>query len=122
MREEGIPFRNAHKIVSILVSQAVEQGKGISDLSLQSLNEIAIQTIGAPLKLSREKLKLTLDPKHFVTIRKLRGGPSPSEITRALEAQQHRLHSLEQWLSERETCLATALAQLDTILSNWQYK
>ncbi|SDF97059.1 argininosuccinate lyase [Fontibacillus panacisegetis] len=122
VREEGIPFRNAHKIVSILVSQAVEQSKGISDLSLQSLNEIAIHTIGAPLKLSREKLKLTLDPKHFVNIRKLRGGPSPSEITRALEDQQHRLHSLEQWLSERETYLATALAQLDAILSNWQYK
>lgn len=121
VREEEISFRNAHKIVSRLVSQAVEQGEGVGELDLQSLNEIAIHTIGVPLKLSGEKFKLALDPEHFVNIRKLRGGPSPSEIKRALEAQHSRLHSLEQWLSERETHVATASTRLDEILSNWQY-
>ncbi|MFC3745100.1 argininosuccinate lyase [Paenibacillus sp. GCM10012306] len=120
VREEGIPFRSAHSIVSKLVSQAVEQGQGARDLSLEALNEIAIATIGVPLTLSEEKLKLALDPEHFVHVRKLRGGPSPVEIKRALEAQNHRLHGLEQWLSERETHLATASVQLDDILSHWQ--
>jgi argininosuccinate lyase len=122
VREEGLSFRNAHKIVSQLVTQAVQQGDQISDLSLQSLNEAAIHAIGLPLRLSEKQLKLALDPEHFVNVRKLRGGPSPGEMKRALKAQQSRLNSLEQWLGKREAQLASASAQLDSILIDWQIK
>lgn len=119
VREEGIPFRSAHSIVSRFVSQSVEQGKGVGELSLRALNEIAIHTMGVSLNLSEEKFRQALDPVHFVHVRKLRGGPSPGEVKRALGTQNHRLHSVQQWLHERETHVAAALVQLDDRLSDF---
>ncbi|WP_425465043.1 argininosuccinate lyase [Paenibacillus sinopodophylli] len=122
VREEGLSFRNAHKIVSHLVSQAIQQNDLINDLSLQSLNEAAIHTIGLPLRLSEKQFKLALDPQHFVNVRKLCGGPSPGEMKRALKGQLHRLTTLEKWLSDKEAQLASASEQLNTSLLDWQIK
>ncbi|WP_082310972.1 argininosuccinate lyase [Paenibacillus sp. FJAT-27812] len=122
VREEGLSFRKAHLVVSKLVTLAAERGDHVSDLSLQSLNEAAIKTIGIPLRLSEKQLKQALDPYHFVQIRTLRGGPSPSEMNRSLNAQQKRLNDLNLWLKERADRLEAAAAELNFILSNWLIK
>lgn len=118
VREEGLSFREAHTIVSKLVAIAVQSGDSLSDLGLHSLNEAALQTIGIPLRLNEQQLKEALDPRHFVQIRTLRGGPSPAEMTRSLQARHHNLASLTLWVKDRETSLESASSKLDSLLSD----
>lgn len=122
VREQGLSFRKAHSIVSRLVTLTVQQGGKISDINLQSLNEAAVQIIGFPLKLNDEQLKQALDPAHFVQIRSIRGGPSPSEMHRSLKLQYERLADLELWLKKRASRLEAAAAGLNLILSDWLNK
>ncbi|WP_169083523.1 argininosuccinate lyase [Paenibacillus sp. PL91] len=122
VREEGLSFRKAHSVVSKLVTIAAQRGDHLSDLSLHALNEAAVQTIGIPLRLSEQQLKQALDPNHFVHIRTLRGGPSPTEMNRSLDAQQKRLLGLNLWLKERAAKLEAAAAELNLILSGWLSK
>lgn len=122
VRDEGLSFHKAHSIVSKLVKHAVQHGNKIADLNIEELNEAAIQTIGFPLGLTDEQLKLALEPAHFVNIRSLRGGPSPAEMNRALTVQQDRLSELALWLEERESRLAAGAAEIDLILTDWIIK
>lgn len=122
VRDEGLSFHKAHSIVSKLVTHAVQHGNKIADLNLEALNEAAIQTIGIPLGLTEEQLKQALEPAHFVNIRRLRGGPSPAEMNRALTVQQDRLSELALWLEERESRLAAGAADIDLILTDWIIK
>lgn len=119
VREEGLSFKIAHTIVSKLVADAVENGHTVKDLNIEGLNKAAA-TLGINnLKLNTSQLEQALDPVHFVRIRKLRGGPSPTEVERALGIQGDRQIGLRQWLVEREGKLHGALIGLDKILSSW---
>lgn len=119
VRKEGLSFKLAHTIVSRLVTDAIQNGQTVRDLNLRHLTQIAA-TVGVDqLKLNAEELEQALDPKHFVHIRKLRGGPSPTEVLRALRVQEDRQNALQQWLEEQEGQLQGALAEVDHLICGW---
>ncbi|WP_042166340.1 argininosuccinate lyase [Paenibacillus gorillae] len=120
VREEGLSFRSSHSIVSKLVTSAVKRGAGVGDLNLVSLNEAAAAAgEHKPLKLSAESLRKALDPENFVRVRTLQGGPAPSELRRALEAQNSRQTELKRWLEDNDQKRKKSLKHLDIILNEW---
>jgi argininosuccinate lyase len=119
VRTEGLSFRQAHSIVSRIVTHLTESGTSISGLNWDVVNT-AIQEIAAkPLALTFEQLEEAISPEHFVHIRHVRGGPNPEEVARALEAQSLRLDTQEQWTLGTTNKLRSVDANLDLILNGW---
>lgn len=119
VRTDRLSFRNAHHIVSQVVKRSVAAGLAASEITLELVNEIALQVIGRKLSLTAEELRLALDPVHFVDIRTLPGGPSPAEIRRAIAARKTSQRSQEQWLASARSRVEGALAELDRTLAGW---
>ncbi|HHW15393.1 MAG TPA: argininosuccinate lyase [Firmicutes bacterium] len=99
VREKGVPFRAAHRIVSALVTEGLRRGTRLIDLTPESLDKAAIDVTGKPLGLSPEVFHQAIDPVRFVMVRDRVGGPAPSETTRMLA---ERTTSLAGWRETRD--------------------
>jgi argininosuccinate lyase len=119
VRREGLSFRAAHAVVAALVRAASDAGLSVRHLTIERLNEAARETIGRPLSLTPEELKLALDPAHFIAVRKLKGGPNPREVDRALSERAVRQEQEYEWVLETKAFLAAKLEGLDTVLAGW---
>jgi argininosuccinate lyase len=119
VRKEGLTFRSSHKVVARLVKEALEAGSSVRDITLEQLNDAANAIVGRRLGLTGDELAIALDPVNFVTVRRLRGGPNPLEVERALHSQAERLAKEQAWLNRTRNELSSKLAELDTILSGW---
>jgi len=73
---KGVPFRNAHGIVSRLVSYCMEKGKRMEDLNLDEFR-------GFSKKFSKDVLSL-LDVRKSINRRNSKGGTSLSQVRREI--------------------------------------
>jgi argininosuccinate lyase len=119
VREVGLPFRQAHKIVAGMVQAAVKAGKGSNDLTLDMLQASAQAVLGHPLDFSEEQFALALDPEHFVAVRSVAGGVAPAataqvldDLAWRLQADEERLAGAEQRLAQAEAARRAECAQL----------
>ena len=80
-----VPFRDAHEIVGGTVHYAIEQGKPLSDLSLQEL-----QSFGAMIK---DDVYDVLTLEGSINARNHFGGTAPERVKEALAAAVARLES-----------------------------
>ncbi|MBP1156429.1 MULTISPECIES: argininosuccinate lyase [unclassified Paenibacillus] len=119
VRTDGLSFRKAHHIVSSVVKKAMAEGLAASEVSLEMVNEAALQVIERRLLLDEEKLKQSLNPVHFVHIRTLPGGPGPTEMKRMLEERKHQQTALSKWLQEAQDKRRSALERLDVVMAGW---
>jgi argininosuccinate lyase len=95
VRTEGISFREAHHLVSAAV-------KSLGEYSAASMVD-AVQTLAPrylqrPLAVSRAGLMESLDPRHFVSIRKVPGGPSPEAVRPALDQAEGEIAGNRAWV------------------------
>ncbi len=79
-----VPFRDAHEIVGSTVHYAIEQGKPLSDLSLEEL-----QSFGAMIQ---EDVYDVLTLEGSVNARSHFGGTAPARVREALAAAKDRLN------------------------------
>ncbi|MFZ5816335.1 MAG: argininosuccinate lyase [Bacillota bacterium] len=86
VREEQIPFRQAHHVVSRFVQVLRSEQRTLPDASLVELNTAAQAVLGRPTGLTEEGFRRAIDPRHFVERRAVVGGPAPREVRRALQA------------------------------------
>jgi argininosuccinate lyase len=117
VREEQLSFRTAHTIVSSVVRKALELGNSKRYLSLELLNDSALEVIGRKLKINEESLTLALNPKHFVKVREIIGGPNPSEVGRALNGQAQRLDNEKAWLDSKRSSIHNAHEKVERALN-----
>jgi argininosuccinate lyase len=90
VREENISFRQAHSIVSGMVTHALIHHLSPDNLNSDLLAQIAQEKIGREVHLSGAALHQALDPVTFVNKRTGYGGSAPSatgEILDSLEEQ-----------------------------------
>ena len=80
-----VPFRDAHEIVGGTVHYAIEQGKPLSDLSLEEL-----QNFGPMIK---DDVYDVLTLQGSVNARNHFGGTAPERVKEALDAAITRLNS-----------------------------
>lgn len=112
VRTEHLPFRTAHHIVAKSVRSAIELQ---TDITYEILQRSAQEIINKPLSLSEEDFSKTLDPQHFVSIRKILGGPAPVETRRALSVERESEAKDEAWYEERMSGLKTYRSHLEQL-------
>jgi argininosuccinate lyase len=88
VRESGVSFKDAHAIVSSVVSLAESEGVGVGGISPGLVDRAAEGVVGRRLGLEEGVISRALDPVRFVEIRTLPGGPAPQEVTRMLEERR----------------------------------
>lgn len=90
VREAGLPFRVAHKVVATLVQDAVNAGLTSSQLTLAMLQEAARNVLGRVLPLSETQFRQALDPVHFIAVRTGLGGVAPAATAAVLDNLEQR--------------------------------
>jgi argininosuccinate lyase len=95
VREYHISFRQAHAIVSRFVQTLAGQGQTPRDCDVGLLNTTASQVLGKDISIEPEQYQQAIDPEHFVSVRQVQGGPSPSEVQRQIQEAEQSLDELE---------------------------
>jgi argininosuccinate lyase len=105
VREEGLSFKAAHR----LVAQTVKRVSGIdaphSEI-VDALLAVAEEGLGRPLHTSRTKLIEALSPMHFVEVRQVIGGPAPNQVADFLKRQKQIAAEDRSWAREKANLLA----------------
>jgi argininosuccinate lyase len=109
VREYGVPFRSAHKIVGSLVKSLLAAKQTLADVTPGIVRKIAQSSAGIELSVKAEDLISLSSPLKIVKSHKVIGGPAPSEVKRALLARKKNLavaksalHKMKQRLKEAE--------------------
>lgn len=99
VRNHGISFRKAHKVISRYVKNLTEQGKDVLDGSSKELREVVFDVTGTSISLVEREYQDAIDPDHFVNIRNVVGGPSPVETKRQGENAEKRLEVVKEHIN-----------------------
>ncbi|NLX10009.1 MAG: argininosuccinate lyase [Chloroflexi bacterium] len=91
VREAGLPFRQAHSIVSAMVTHALAHDLAPGDLTGDLLARISQEKIGHAVQLSDAALREALDPAAFVHKRSGYGGAAPAATAAVLDQIEAQL-------------------------------
>ncbi|WP_313617762.1 argininosuccinate lyase [Agrobacterium sp.] len=86
VREHGLSFREAHHVVGGAVQRALNAGLDARGMTVEIINESAVEELGAPLPITADFVRDCLDPVRSVNARTTAGGTAPSEVRRMLVA------------------------------------
>jgi len=100
VREAGLSFREAHTLVARAVSTAADDTPKAIATALRSQNP--------SLAISAEVVERSLDPMHFVMVRRIAGGPSPEVVGEALARAEAEQSRIEEWIQARKAKLNAA--------------
>jgi len=104
VRSEGVSFREAHHLVSASVKEL--NGRYSELAFVESVEALAPSYLGRALRISRDELLEALDPRHFVNIRRIPGGPAPEALQTALEQADANLKKSRTWLEAKSAAQA----------------
>jgi argininosuccinate lyase len=104
VRREGVSFREAHHLVSACVKEL--NGRYSALAFVESVEALAHTYLGRALRISRDVLLEALDPRHFVNIRRIPGGPAPEALHAALEQADAHLAESRTWLDAKSAAQA----------------
>lgn len=79
---KGLPFREAHRIVGSLVKDAIDNGKGLTDLSIDEYRNYSSLF---------EKDILDISVEKSIAARNVPGGTAPDQVEESLKAAKERL-------------------------------
>ncbi len=92
VRKYNVPFRTAHKIVGALVKSLIESELTLADATPKLLQKTAEETAGIKLTVKAEDIAEIGNPLKLVEKHKVKGGPAPSEVKRALTARKKQIN------------------------------
>ncbi len=91
VREANLPFRQAHSVVSGMVTYALENQLQPTQLTPEIMREVSLERIGHEVILSDETLKTALDPQAFVDKRIVTGGVSAQATADVLDGVEKKI-------------------------------
>lgn len=112
VRERGLTFRSAHRIVGRLVAEAVKAGLSPGEVTPEMLDRAAQEAIGKALGLSRAEVERCLSPEKSIAGKRSEGSPSPQAVEASIGRGRARLAELRAKLEERERKVKEALESL----------
>jgi len=118
VRHANLPFRQAHSIVSGMVTYSLENKLAPTDLTADLLTQIAQEKLNIHVEISEELLQQALDPVAFVQARNIFGGSAPSATAEVLDLQSKTLVTDKQWLTDTHQKLDNANTQLMAEISD----
>lgn len=107
---EGIAFPLAHRLVAEAIAAT---GKDpTADRLVAELVRRFEQQLGRRPQSPPTEWLAALDPRHFVQVRRVRGGPAPEEVARQSAALRQQLQQHQAWLDQKRALLDSSLARL----------
>jgi argininosuccinate lyase len=107
-RKYGVPFRTAHRVVGALTRCLIENGLTLSSVTSELIQAVA-KDLGVPsLDVKTEDIRESIDPLKFVKAHNVRGGPSPIEVQRMIQARKRGTAASKKWSYEKKSKLAEA--------------
>ncbi len=104
VRRYAISFRTGHKIVSEYVRKAMDH-----EILIQRLSE----NTGKCTPIDKNELLDLLSVEHFVTVRKIYGGPEKQTMEKAVKGYKRNLLTMKRKLKGLENKLRGSIAQLE---------
>jgi argininosuccinate lyase len=80
---KGLPFRQAHETVGMLVRYCLDKGKSFPEISLEEYREIS--------SLFQEDVFTVITLENSINSRKAKGGTAREEVERAIGAVRSRM-------------------------------
>ncbi len=112
VKTEGLPFRTAHGIVSIIASNSLEKGLTSAEIDVKMLDEAGEAVIGRTFGWTNEKLSRILDARRSVDTRISFGSPSPIQCGAMIKALRDDLAKDNERFSSFGEKIANAKATL----------
>jgi argininosuccinate lyase len=119
MRKYKLPFRVGHHFASEVVDYA--KAKDLKPLDFPYAEARRIYTAmvrgseyAGELPMSEAEFRATLDPVAIIKNRASAGGPQPAEMARMLKGANQQLAQQGEWIKEKRSRIAGALARLNT--------
>lgn len=103
VRQGGLSFRQAHRVVGGAVSELFERGLGQDSLTWELLDAYCRDINGMGLPLTPEQVEQAKDFRICVERRNCRGATAPGETARMLQLQQKDADALSELLCQRQT-------------------
>jgi argininosuccinate lyase len=103
VRNEGVSFRQAHRLVSAAV-KAAGANDGHAKLA-ERVAALAPQVLKRRLTTSHSALVRALDPRNFVRVRTITGGPAPRAVAAQIERMRRALVEDAAWLVKKRRLL-----------------
>ena len=104
----NLPFRQAHSVVSALVSYAQENAIAPADLSAAMLRDVAAEALDLDVELPEAEFERALDPRALVEGRVLPGGAAPAATGTVLDSQSDAIGQDRAWLKDIGAALSIA--------------
>lgn len=108
VREGGLTFRDAHRVVAETVRVASDQGMEATGISPALVASVANKVIGHPIAISEMAIVEALDPLANVCIRSHPGGPAPHAVRTAIDRAAQKLEQDKKAVVSREGDLLRA--------------
>ncbi len=101
VRDAGLSFREAHTLVANAVHAAgTDDSPGAIAAALLAQNPA--------IKLDRKAIEQSLDPVHFVKVRRIVGGPAPEVVSEALARARTQQSKIDAWIQSQRRKLDDA--------------
>jgi argininosuccinate lyase len=108
VRQAGMSFREAHTLVSKSVKAAGEDDS-------PSAISTALLAEDPSVPLTQHEIERALDPRNFVNVRRVAGGPAPEIVAEALSRARDEQSTFEEWIQSKEKMLTEARRRNMTI-------
>jgi len=119
VRKYGVPFRSAHKIVGSLVKLLIESKQTFLDATPELLQKVAQGAVGIKLVVNAEDIAASIDPFRIVETYKVKGGPAPAEVERALTARKKHVVLAKSSVSKLKQKLDEAESKLESTVKSY---
>jgi argininosuccinate lyase len=119
VRKYNVPFRSAHKIVGSLVKLLIESKLTFLDATPELLQKVAQDAVGIKLVVNAEDITESIDPLKIVETHKVKGGPAPTEVERALTTRKQRIVLSKSKVSKLKQKLDDAESKLESTVKSY---
>ena len=85
VRLEGLSFRQAHEICSVLARRLLDGRRGMDGLAAEDLEAAFAEALGRLPRVRVEDLVAAATPEHAIAVRERLGGPGPAALAASLE-------------------------------------
>jgi argininosuccinate lyase len=119
VREYGVPFRTAHKVVGALVKSLIEAKLTFKDATPAMLQKAAEEAVNIKLNVKAEDLAVLADPLVLVKACNVKGGPAPAEVKKALDLWKKEWFSTKTNIIQMDKKLEEAKNNLENVVQSY---
>jgi argininosuccinate lyase len=119
VRKYDVPFRTAHKVVGALVKSLIDAKLTFADATPKMLQKAAKDVAGIKLTVKAPDFNVLADPLALVEACKVKGGPAPTMVKKALDALKKKWFLTKSDILQLDTKLEEAEKTLEKAVQSY---